>query len=164
MITAKNVLDSISERLISVFPLDNHVPYRDEVPQNFLRPCSLISCTDVEMEQSDAHSVFLTFTVVIRGFVAVDSYHNSDSGELYSRGMLQSGIFSSGYLTVSDSDTEPETRRALHVVSNHQNFGADFVDTTIAMTLTVSKSDFTAAQQPQPIMSHLAMRRVLKEV
>lgn len=163
MITPKNALDAISAKLIAAFPLDPHIPYLDEVPKDFKRPSSLISCMSVDMEQSSLEGVVVRMTFIVRSFVEVDNYHNADSQALYRRGMIQSGLFACGYLPVSDSDTTPIRERAMHVELNKQTFGADYVDTQLVLSLPVPKNDFAAAESPQPTMQHLGIHRVLKE-
>lgn len=155
MITPNEYGDAIEALLAEAFPGEK--VYREIVPENFERPCNEIECVGFTAgAQISAGAIDTEVKMVVRTFVPVDEYHNSQFSGLYRRAMTILGLFARGYIKVSDPDTA--ARRAPKVTAAGVPVtGKDFAEVQLSFRLQLARADFAPAEV-LPVMEELHMK------
>ena len=151
MITPKDYIDSIEELLHAAFPGEK--VYRDLAPEGFDRPSNMIECASFTAEQAGGFALKLDVKLIIRTFVTVDAYHNSQFDALYRRSMAILALFAKGYIRVTDQDTGEKRAPKISAMAVPVT-GKDFAEIHLKATMQISTSEMLD-------MAHFFAARVL---
>lgn len=154
MITPNEYGDAIEKLLNEAFP--GEPVYRELVPENFSRPSNEIECAGFTANtQISAGAIDTEVKMIVRTFVTVDAWHNSQFSALYRRAMTILGLFAGGYVYVSDPDTA--ARRAPKVTAAGVPVtGKDFAEVHLTFRLQLARADFFPPEA-LPVMEDLHM-------
>lgn len=154
MITPNEYGNAIEDLLKAAFP--GEPVYRDLVPEDFDRPSSEVECVGFSANaQISADAIDTEVQMIVRTFVTVDAYHNSQFSELYRRAMVILGLFADGFIFVSDSDTG-EKRAPKVSAAGVPVTGKDFAEVHLTFRLQLARADF-APPATLPVMEDLHM-------
>lgn len=154
MITPNEYGDTIENLLKEAFP--GETVYREIVPERFERPSNAVECEGFSGNtQISADAIDTEVKMIVRTFVEVDAYHNSQFSALYRRAMTILGLFAGGYIEVSDPDTG-EWRAPKVTASAVPPAGKDFAEVHLSFRLQLSKAEFMPAET-LPVMEDLEM-------
>lgn len=154
MITPNEFGDAIETLLKEAFPGEE--VYREFTPEDFSRPSSEVVCDGFSGDTgASADAMAVDVKMIVRTFVEVDAYHNSQLFALYRRAMTILGLFARGYIKVSDPDTGAFRAPKL-AAATVPPAGKDFAEVRLTFRLQLSKADFLPAED-LPVMEELAL-------
>lgn len=152
MITPNEYGDAIEALLMEKFPGEK--VYRELVQENFDRPSNEVECEDFSGNvDASSDAIDTEVKMVVRTFVEVDAYHNSQFSALYRRAMAILGLFAGGYIEVSDPDTG-EKRAPKVTAAGVPVTGKDFAEVRLTFRLQLARADF-APPETLPVMEDL---------
>lgn len=154
MITPNEYVKAIEDLLKAAFP--GEPVYPELVPQDFDRPGNEVECVGFSADaQISADAIDTEVKMIIRTFVTVDAYHNSQFSELYRRAMVILGLFAGGFIYVSDPDTG-EKRAPKVSAAGVPPPGKDFAEVHLTFRLQLARTDFFPPEM-LPLMEQLHM-------
>ncbi len=136
MIALQDLLDALKARLEALEP--GATVYRDNRPDNFLRPSWLVQLGKVEVTELNGTLIGLKQEVILTGFEAVDVYHHAQFETLLQRRAAGMAIFYDGYFPVGD--------RKPHVTGISSTQGLDYFE--ILVTLEWSEDLYSDSTLP----------------
>ena len=154
MITPNEYVKAIEDLLKAAFP--GEPVYPELVPQDFDRPSNEVECVGFSADaQISADAIDTEVKMIIRTFVTVDAYHNSQFSALYRRAMVILGLCAGGFIYVSDPDTG--ARRAPKMsAAGVPVTGKDFAEIHVTFRLQLARAD-VFPPETLPVMEHLHM-------
>lgn len=124
--------------------------YPDLVPENFNRPSNEVEIAKITlMQHPGTDAISVTTEVLIRTFVVVDAYHNSQYDALYERITQIMELFAPGFIRVADR--APKVVSCLSPVT-----GRDYAEVRVTLELMHTRV-LDTTELTAPIMQTLGL-------
>ncbi|MEA4934872.1 MAG: hypothetical protein VB071_15015 [Lawsonibacter sp.] len=156
IIKPTQILDAVREQLQAVFP--GETVYDSMLPQDFVRPASMVALTGMELDALGAGvgAVTLRFHLKITTYCVLDVVKNSNQPTLNLRCMSILGAFAAGYIK-----TEGRAPKLTACTVNTDGL-YDCAEVKMTFSLSMDRSEFST-RESVPMMRNFTTKINVEE-